>query len=187
MIDLRQAAQQALDALKAHQPVAYRMNGRNEKFPIYECDPLKQSRTASAITTLEAALAAPQPEPLIHKHEWFRTGAMAHGVCRCIHCGVWNHEVDAQHGEIEQLKAERDAAVRELELTTVERNRAHRACEQISVRLHAAMAERDAATLAERKAILDILWDYAGRKDLTDEDQSLLKHLNLLICARSKR
>ena len=60
--------------------------------------------------------------------------------------------VDAQHSEIEQFKA-----------------------------------ERDAATLAERKAILDILWDYAGRKDLTDEDQSLLKHLNLLICARSKR
>ena len=47
-------------------------------------------------------------------------------------------------------------------------------------------AERDAATLAERKAILDILWDYAGRKDLSDDDQSLLKHLNLLICARSE-
>jgi hypothetical protein len=47
-------------------------------------------------------------------------------------------------------------------------------------------AERDAATLAERKAILDILWDYAGRKDLSDDDQSLLKHLNLLICASSK-
>jgi hypothetical protein len=38
--------------------------------------------------------------------------------------------VDAQHSEIEQLKAER--------------NRAYRACEQISVRLHAAEAERDA-------------------------------------------
>jgi hypothetical protein len=35
------------------------------------------------------------PEPLIHKHEWFRTGAMAHGVCRCIHCGAWNHEVES--------------------------------------------------------------------------------------------
>jgi hypothetical protein len=48
--------------------------------------------------------------------------------------------------------------------------------------------ERFAAMVAEaeRKAILDILWDYAGRKDLTDEDQSLLTHLNLLICARSK-
>jgi hypothetical protein len=39
-------------------------------------------------------------------------------------------ELRHQHGEIEALKAER--------------NRAHRACEQISVRLHAAAAERDA-------------------------------------------
>jgi hypothetical protein len=35
------------------------------------------------------------PEPLIHKHEWFRTGAMEYGVCRCIHCGAWNHEVES--------------------------------------------------------------------------------------------
>ena len=39
---------------------------------------------------------------------------------------------------------------------------------------------------AERKAVLDILWNYAGRKDLTDEDQSLLTHLNMLILARGK-
>jgi predicted nucleic acid-binding Zn-ribbon protein len=45
---------------------------------------------------------------------------------------------------IKEVEAERDAAVRELELVTAERNRAHRACEQISVRLHAAMTERDA-------------------------------------------
>jgi hypothetical protein len=52
--------------------------------------------------------------------------------------------------------------------------------------MHAPALERFAAMVAEaeRKAILDILWDYAGRKDLTDEDQSLLTHLNLLICAR---
>ena len=58
-----------------------------------------------------------------------------------------------------RLKAERDAAVRELELTTVERNRAYRACEQISVRLHAAMAERDALQAQRQpltgKAIID--------------------------------
>jgi hypothetical protein len=77
MTDLRQAAQQALDALKAHQPVAYRMNGRNEKFPIYECDPLKQSRTASAITALEAALAAQQPEPQYDKIKAERDAAVA--------------------------------------------------------------------------------------------------------------
>jgi len=31
-----------------------------------------------------------QPEPLICKHEWFRTSAMEPGQCRCIKCGVWN-------------------------------------------------------------------------------------------------
>ena len=47
-------------------------------------------------------------------------------------------------------------------------------------------AERDAATLAERKAVLDILWDYAGRKDLSDSDESLLKHLVDIIRARGE-
>jgi hypothetical protein len=55
------------------------------------------------------------PEPIIHKHEWICTGAMEYGVCRCIHCGAWNHEVDAQHSVIEQLKAERDALQAEVE------------------------------------------------------------------------
>lgn len=53
-------------------------------------------------------------------------------------------------------------------------------------RLKEMEAERDSATLAERKAVLDVLWNYAGRKDLSDDDESLLKHLNMLICARSK-
>lgn len=38
----------------------------------------------------------------------------------------------------------------------------------------------------ERKAILNILWDYAGRKDLSDSDESLLKHLVDLIRARGE-
>jgi hypothetical protein len=33
---------------------------------------------------------APQPAPLTCKHEWFRTGAMEPGECRCINCGMWN-------------------------------------------------------------------------------------------------
>ena len=39
---------------------------------------------------------------------------------------------------------------------------------------------------SERKAILNILWDYAGRKDLSDSDESLLKHLVDLIRARGE-
>jgi hypothetical protein len=42
------------------------------------------------------------------------------------------------------------------------------------------------AEKAERKAILDILWDYAGRKDLSDSDESLLKHLVDIIRARGE-
>ena len=44
--------------------------------------------------------------------------------------------------------------------------------------------EQSNAEIAERKAILDILWGYAGRKDLSDSDQSLLKHLYNIIVAR---
>ena len=40
----------------------------------------------------EATLAQPVQEPVAHKHEWFRTGAMALGEMRCIQCGAWNHE-----------------------------------------------------------------------------------------------
>ena len=36
-----------------------------------------------------AALKAVQ-EPVVCKHEWFSTGAMEPGECRCIKCGVWN-------------------------------------------------------------------------------------------------
>ena len=38
---------------------------------------------------------------------------------------------------------------------------------------------------AEREAIWDMLFEYAGRDDLSDSDQSLLKHLADLIRARS--
>ena len=34
--------------------------------------------------------AKPEQEPVICKHEWFRTGAMEMGECRCIKCGAWN-------------------------------------------------------------------------------------------------
>jgi hypothetical protein len=35
-------------------------------------------------------LKAEPPAPLTCKHEWFRTGAMEPGECRCINCGMWN-------------------------------------------------------------------------------------------------
>ena len=39
---------------------------------------------------------------------------------------------------------------------------------------------------AERRAIWNILFDYAGRDDLSDSDQSLIKHLAELIRAREQ-
>lgn len=34
-------------------------------------------------------------EPVACKHEWFRTGAMQPGECRCIHCGKWGNTQSA--------------------------------------------------------------------------------------------
>jgi signal recognition particle GTPase len=42
------------------------------------------------------------------------------------------------------------------------------------------------AVKAEREACWDIIFDYAGRDDITPEDESLLKHLADLIRARGQ-
>ena len=34
--------------------------------------------------------AQPAQEPVVCKHEWFRTGAMEINEFRCIKCGTWN-------------------------------------------------------------------------------------------------
>ena len=49
--------------------------------------------------------------------------------------------------------------------------------------------ERFAALVAaaEREAVGNIILDYAGRDDLSDSDESLLKHLFELIRARGER
>ena len=43
------------------------------------------------------------------------------------------------------------------------------------------------ATLAEREACAKVLFDYAERDDLSDSDESLLKHLFELIRARGEQ
>ena len=35
-------------------------------------------------------------EPVVCKHEWFRTGAMEQTEFRCIKCGVWNNTTPSQ-------------------------------------------------------------------------------------------
>ena len=54
-----------------------------------------------------------------------------------------------------------------------------------SVPLYAADDLR-AAVLAERESVENIILDYAGRDDLSDSDESLLKHLFELIRARGE-
>ena len=97
MTTLREAAQQALEALQSNKA----------NWP----------EKTNAITALRAALAqqaesvdtdchtqgicqrsgygiGQQAEPveLKHRHEWFRTGGMEPGQFRCIHCGAWAKE-----------------------------------------------------------------------------------------------
>jgi hypothetical protein len=60
--DLRKAAEMALKALEAHQPVNYCMNNNGEKFPIFSDDPFKEDRDTYAINALRQALAQPRRE-----------------------------------------------------------------------------------------------------------------------------
>lgn len=71
------AMRQALEALELED-----MACRYEKEPTPE-------HIANAITALRQALEQAEQEPVVCKHEWFRTGAMQVGECRCIHCGEW--------------------------------------------------------------------------------------------------
>ena len=51
---------------------------------------------------------------------------------------------------------------------------------------HLWLTRIEGAVKAEREAIWNILFEYAGRDDLTPEDESLLKHLADLIQARGQ-
>jgi hypothetical protein len=47
-------------------------------------------------------------------------------------------------------------------------------------------ALREALNAPQPEPVLNVLWEYAGRKDLSDDDQSLLKHLADIIRARGE-
>jgi hypothetical protein len=46
---------------------------------------------AKQLETCKPALQV-EAEPVAHRHEWFRTGAMEPGQMRCIECGEWRCE-----------------------------------------------------------------------------------------------
>ena len=76
MSDLREAAQQALEAIDRALPYAPHRG---------EFDAVADTADA-----LRAALA--EPEPVAHRHEWIRTGAMKPNEMRCLQCGAWGEK-----------------------------------------------------------------------------------------------
>jgi hypothetical protein len=58
------------------------MVGLREDLPLYRA---KEPETCKPALQVEA-------EPVAHRHEWFRTGAMEPGQMRCIECGEWRCE-----------------------------------------------------------------------------------------------
>jgi hypothetical protein len=50
----------------------------------------KELDRASVRAVLRLVVPPPLRQPVVCKHEWFRTGAMEPRECRCIKCGVWN-------------------------------------------------------------------------------------------------
>ena len=59
---------------------------------------------------LRAALAEAQPEPVAHKHLWFRTGAIGRGEFRCIDCGEWFRQGPPRREWVGLNSEEREAA-----------------------------------------------------------------------------
>lgn len=45
-------------------------------------------------------------EQVPHYHDWFSTGMMKHGQRRCMTCGMWGEEYDAEKKELTALRAE---------------------------------------------------------------------------------
>lgn len=92
MTTLREAAQQAMEALRGY---------RRELGCEQPCD---------AELALQDALAQKEqeqePVALKHTHEWFRTGAMDPGQFRCIHCGAWAKETHPPRREWKSLTAD---------------------------------------------------------------------------------
>ena len=74
MSDLRTAAQQALEVIHdtAYGAAIFREEVRD------------------VLMALCAALA--EPEPVAHRHEWIRTGAMKPNEMRCLQCGAWGEK-----------------------------------------------------------------------------------------------
>ena len=70
---------QAMLALAQQEPVA-----------CLDCGSPNIGIPATYDSLINSVKTQPEPGPVVCKHEWFSTGAMALGECRCIKCGVWN-------------------------------------------------------------------------------------------------
>ena len=68
-------------------------------------DGIEKERKEFAAHAVDIARKAMKQEPVVCRHEWFRTEAMEPGVCRCIKCGVWNTPTAAQREFTDEIKA----------------------------------------------------------------------------------
>jgi hypothetical protein len=121
MTDLKKAAQKAIEALDCvcneERTCDVLHHGRDEYHVIgADCPAVK--RLWVARRTLSDALAAPQPEPVAfydlqaHKLRWARPTTYAEIVAVAVpELPLYAAQPQRQHGEIDALKAERDAAV----------------------------------------------------------------------------
>jgi hypothetical protein len=82
----REVMQQALEALVTH-GCAYLHHAEEYGAAINAL----RARLAEP-ETCKPALQVEEVEPVAHRHEWFRTGAMEPGQMRCIECGEWSRE-----------------------------------------------------------------------------------------------
>ena len=83
----REVMQQALEALETVQP-------QNMGRLIHPAKKALRARLAEP-ETCKPALQVEEVEQVVHRHKWFRTGAMEPGQMRCIECGEWGRRIPA--------------------------------------------------------------------------------------------
>ena len=65
-------------------------NAAQEPVACLDCGSPNIGIPATYDSLINSVKAQPEQEPVVCKHEWFRTGAMEPRECRCIKCGAWN-------------------------------------------------------------------------------------------------
>jgi hypothetical protein len=107
---------------------------------------------------------------------------------RCGDCGRWTDEKEEDMNRDDIIRMARKAGM-EMDTSGIGWTTADDPNFLYPECVYTENLERFAALVAaaERDAVWNIVFDYAGREDLSDSDQSLLKHLSDLIRARGDK